>query len=76
MQIANAVKYSHGNDAGCSNALCCKCPFGMRVSRYTDVMMEVRTGRDDQEVPWNRNGGANIAVQSMDQRLEGNKSTK
>ena len=60
VQIANSVKYPHGNDAGCSNTLCCECPFRMRMSKHADVMTRIHTGRDDQGVSLNRNGGANI----------------
>ena len=66
MQAVNDVGHSHDNDAGCSNALYCERPFGMRVSKYADAMTRVHTGQDDQGVISNQNEGASIAVQSVD----------
>ena len=67
MQTANGVGYPHDNDETCSNTLCRKCPFGMRVSKHTNMMMREHTGRDDQWVKLNQNGGASITVQLVGQ---------
>ena len=76
METANGAGYSHDDDTGRNNAFCCERPFGMRVSKKTDVMATVHTGRDGQGVTLSQNVEASVTAQLVDRRREGNESTR